>query len=66
MRRLQIKHVTAYQYDEPVTLLPHKMLLWPREGHDIRIESAELIIPTSMPARRVRQCRSSGYPLLNE
>jgi transglutaminase-like putative cysteine protease len=47
MRRLQIKHVTAYQYDESVTLLPHKMLLRPREGHDIRIESAELIISPS-------------------
>ena len=44
MRRLQIKHVTTYQYSESVTLLPHKLLLRPREGHDIRIESAELII----------------------
>lgn len=44
MRRLQIKHVTTYQYAEAVTLLPHKLLLRPREGHDIRIESAELII----------------------
>ncbi|MDD5115415.1 MAG: transglutaminase family protein [Methylobacter sp.] len=44
MRRLQIKHVTSYQYAETVTLLPHRLLLRPREGHDIRIESAELII----------------------
>jgi transglutaminase-like putative cysteine protease len=44
MRRLQIKHVTTYQYAEKVTLLPHKLLLRPREGHEIRIESAELII----------------------
>lgn len=44
MRRLQIKHVTTYQYAETVTLLPHKLLLRPREGHDIRIESSELII----------------------
>jgi transglutaminase-like putative cysteine protease len=44
MRRLQIKHVTTYQYAETVTLLPHKLLLRPREGHYIRIESAELII----------------------
>jgi transglutaminase-like putative cysteine protease len=44
MRRLQIKHVTTYQFAEAVTLLPHKLLLRPREGHDIRIESAELII----------------------
>ena len=44
MRCLQIKHVTTYQYAENVTLLTHKLLLRPREGHDIRIESAELII----------------------
>lgn len=44
MRRLQIKHVTTYQYAGTVTLLPHKLLLRPREGHYIRIESAELII----------------------
>jgi transglutaminase-like putative cysteine protease len=44
MHRLLIKHTTTYQYTETVTLLPHKLLLRPREGHDIRIESAELII----------------------
>lgn len=44
MRRLQIKHITTYQYTETVTLLPHKLLLRPREGHDIRIESVELVI----------------------
>jgi transglutaminase-like putative cysteine protease len=44
MRRLKIKHVTTYEYAQAVTLLPHKLLLRPREGHDVRIESAELII----------------------
>jgi transglutaminase-like putative cysteine protease len=44
MRRLQIKHITTYQYAESVTLLPHKLLLRPREGKDIRIESAKLAI----------------------
>ena len=44
MRRLQIKHETTYQYAETVALLPHKLLLRPREGHDIRIESTELAI----------------------
>lgn len=44
MRRLQIKHVTNYQYAESVSLLPHKLLLRPREGHDIHIEAAELNI----------------------
>ncbi|MDO9104847.1 MAG: transglutaminase family protein [Methylovulum sp.] len=44
MRHLQIKHITTYQYEQSVTLLPHKLLLRPREGHDIRIESSELDI----------------------
>lgn len=44
MRRLQIEHETTYEYAETVALLPHKLLLRPREGHDIRIESADLTI----------------------
>ena len=44
MRRLKIKHVTTYEYADTVTLLPHKLLLRPREGRDIRIESAKLTL----------------------
>ena len=44
MRRLQIDHLTVYEFDDAVTLLPHKLLLRPREGQDIRIESATLAI----------------------
>lgn len=44
MRRLQIKHVTSYQFVDTVALLPHRLLLRPREGHDIRIESTDLTI----------------------
>ncbi|MGH8556187.1 MAG: transglutaminase family protein [Methylococcales bacterium] len=51
MRRLQIEHNTTYQYGSVVSLLPHRLLLRPREGHDIRIESAELIIS---PAYRLQ------------
>jgi transglutaminase-like putative cysteine protease len=48
MRRLQIDHTTTYQYSAIVELLPHKLLLRPREGHDIRIESSRLeITPTA-------------------
>lgn len=44
MRRLRIEHKTVYTYSDTVTLQPHKLLLRPREGHDIRIESAQLSI----------------------
>jgi transglutaminase-like putative cysteine protease len=44
MQRLRIKHVTEYHFPAEVTLNPHKLLLRPREGHDVRIESSKLHI----------------------
>lgn len=44
MRRLSIRHITRYRYVAPVTFHAHKLLLRPREGHDIRIASSQLSI----------------------
>ncbi len=44
MRRLNISHVTEYQFASPVLLLPHRLLLRPRENHNLRIESSLLDI----------------------
>jgi transglutaminase-like putative cysteine protease len=44
MQRLRITHLTEYQYGSPVTLLPHRLLLRPREGHDVHIETSKLDI----------------------
>jgi len=44
MRRLQISHVTEYRFPSPVSLLPHRLLLRPRENHNVRIESSTLDI----------------------
>jgi len=44
MRRLKIRHETQYDFDTEVTLGPHQLLIRPREGHDIRLESSELEI----------------------
>jgi len=49
MQRLRISHVTEYRYASPVTLEAHRLLLRPREGHDVRIESSRLDI-TPVPA----------------
>jgi transglutaminase-like putative cysteine protease len=47
MRRLRIQHVTEYRFPSPVTLNQHRLLLRPREGHDVHIESSRLeISPT--------------------
>jgi len=44
MRRLDISHVTEYQFSSPVSLRPHRLLLRPRENHNVRIESSILEI----------------------
>lgn len=44
MARLRIIHRTEYQYIRPVTFGRHRLVLRPREGHDLRIESMQLDI----------------------
>src|SRR5450830_105181 len=44
MKRLRIKHLTEYIFPTQVTLKQHRLLLRPREGHDVRIESSRLEI----------------------
>ncbi len=44
MQRYRIFHRTYYNYSADVTLGPHELLLRPREGHDLRIESLVLKI----------------------
>ncbi|MGO9444611.1 MAG: transglutaminase N-terminal domain-containing protein, partial [Thiobacillaceae bacterium] len=44
MRRLNIDHVTEYVFQNTVSLLPHRLLLRPRESHNVRIESSILEI----------------------
>jgi transglutaminase-like putative cysteine protease len=44
MRRLDISHVTEYWFSSPVSLQPHRLLLRPRENHNVRIESLVLEI----------------------
>lgn len=48
MRRLTIEHLTEYRFDAPAQLLPHRLVLRPREGHHLRIISSRLdISPTA-------------------
>lgn len=49
MRRLKIVHRTYYNFAGTVQLAPHRLLLRPREGHELHIESSTL--ETSPPAK---------------
>ena len=51
MKRLQIEHVTEYRFGAAVTLLPHRLLLRPRENHNLRLVSSKLDI---QPAYGIR------------
>jgi transglutaminase-like putative cysteine protease len=56
MRRIHIQHTTTYSYDNPVTFSPHALLVRPREGHDLRIESSQLAMT---PAHTMRWHRDA-------
>ena len=44
MQRYKILHSTYYNFSAAVRLEPHSLLLRPREGHELRIESSALEI----------------------
>ena len=51
MQQLKVSHLTEYTFSEMVTLEPHRLLIRPREGHDIRILTSRLDIS---PAYTIR------------
>lgn len=50
MQRLRIEHTTEYTFGTAVTLQPHRLMLRPRSGHNLRIASSVLQI---VPAARL-------------
>jgi transglutaminase-like putative cysteine protease len=41
MRLLTVRHATTYRYAKPVTLGQHRLMLRPRDSHDMRLVDAE-------------------------
>lgn len=44
MPRVRIRHVTRYAYREPVGLLRHRLMIRPRDSHDLRLHDATLAV----------------------
>lgn len=42
MSWLRLRHTTVYEYTAPVRLGPHRLVVRPREGHDLRVDSFSL------------------------
>ena len=52
MPRVGVTHATIYRYRVPVRLLPHRLMLRPRDSHDLRLLETKLTV--SPPAARTR------------
>lgn len=52
MARLRIRHVTRYDYRNPVGLTQHRLMVRPRDSHDLRLHEATLSVsPTPRTTR---------------
>lgn len=52
MPRVSVIHETIYRYRQPVHLLPHRLMVRPRDSHDLRLLDTKLTV--SPPAARTR------------
>lgn len=46
--KIHLIHETSYTYSQPVRFLPHRLVLRPREGHDLRL--VDMNLTTSPPS----------------
>ena len=44
MKLLTVHHATTYRYSAPVTFGQHRLMLRPRDSHDLRLVGAELTL----------------------
>ncbi|WP_018699879.1 transglutaminase family protein [Amorphus coralli] len=51
MQTLRISHHTRYRYDKPVTFGEHRLMLRPRDGHDMRLLESSLVVSPSAEIR---------------
>lgn len=65
MQRLHIKHRTEYLFPTQVTLNQHKLLLRPREGHDVRIETSRLEISPAYSIKWHRDVFDNSLAVVN-
>ena len=52
MPRVSVAHETIYRYRVPVRLMPHRLMVRPRDSHDLRLLETKLTV--SPPALRTR------------
>jgi transglutaminase-like putative cysteine protease len=63
--RLHVEHVTRYAYARPVTFHRHRLVLRPREGHDLRVERMDLTLTPRSTVEWVRDVFGNSIALVD-
>jgi transglutaminase-like putative cysteine protease len=64
MKRIRIVHSTEYHYNQPVTFGPHRVMMRPREGHDVHIVRGRLDVEPTATVRWLRDIYSNSIAVL--
>ena len=63
--RLRIEHTTRYRYGRPVHFGRHRLVLRPREGHDLRVERMNLSITPAHTLLWIRDVFGNSIALVD-
>jgi transglutaminase-like putative cysteine protease len=64
MKRIRIIHDTIYHYHQPVQFGPHRAMMRPREGHDVRIAGSRVVIEPQATVRWLRDIEDNAVAIL--
>lgn len=65
MRLLTVRHTTTYRYARAVTFGQHRLMLRPRDSHDLRLVSAELTLSPPGDVRWLHDVFSNSVSLVD-
>lgn len=63
-KRIRITHLTEYHYTQPVSFGPHRALVRPREGPDVRIVNTRVEIEPAATVRWMRDIEGNSVAIL--
>jgi transglutaminase-like putative cysteine protease len=63
--KIRVRHRTTYTYSEPVGFRPHRLMIRPREGHDLHIDSSILEITPAHSVHWMRDVNGNSITLVD-
>jgi transglutaminase-like putative cysteine protease len=65
MKLLTVRHATTYRYSAPVMFGQHRLMLRPRDSHDLRLVGAELMLSPGGTVRWLHDVFSNSVALVD-